>query len=194
MSEPIRLIVGLGNPGSSYEKTRHNVGQWFLSHLIQYYRAVLKLESSLQAEIAKINHPEFQGWLMMPTTYMNLSGTAVQAVASYYKIPSQAILVAHDELDFPPGVSKIKRDGGHGGHNGLRDIIQNLGAADFLRFRIGIGHPGSADQVHDYVLSKPSKADAAEIEASLIDLSAVLPAVIAGREAEAMKHLHTKGS
>ena len=194
MSQNLHLIVGLGNPGPDYEKTRHNVGQWFVSSLACQYRVDFKLESKLQGRLAKVNHPDFQGFLLLPTTFMNCSGESVQAVANYYKIPTESIIVAHDELDFPAGIARIKRDGGHGGHNGLRDIIQHLGAANFLRLRIGIGHPGSADKVHGYVLSAPSKADTQKIEQSLIDLLAVFKDVVSGREAEAMKNLHTKGS
>jgi peptidyl-tRNA hydrolase, PTH1 family len=193
-SNQIQLIVGLGNPGPDYEKTRHNVGQWFVSALAEHYRVDFKLESKLQARIAKVNHPEFQGFLMLPTTYMNCSGSPVQAVANYYKIVPSAIVVVHDELDFQAGIVKIKRDGGHGGHNGLRDIIQHLDNANFLRFRIGIGHPGSADKVSDYVLSSPSKLDREKIEHALMDLHAAWPLVALGREAEAIQRLHTQAS
>lgn len=190
--KPLHLVVGLGNPGPDYESTRHNVGQWLVTALAQAYGVDFKLESQLKARIAKVNRPDFQGFLVLPTTYMNCSGECVQAVASYYKIPIESIIVAHDELDFPAGVAKIKRDGGHGGHNGLRDIIQHLNGNHFLRLRIGIGHPGSADRVHGYVLSSPSKADEQKLRSAIQDLLTVLPDIFAGHESEAIKNLHTK--
>lgn len=156
----IKLIVGLGNPGTQYEKTRHNVGQWFVENLAQRENLTLKPEKSYKGLMATGIISNHKVMLLIPTTFMNLSGQSVQAVANFYKLEPEEILVVHDELDLEPGTARIKLEGGHGGHNGLKSIIQCLGnRKDFLRLRIGIGHPGSKDLVTSYVLGKPTLTD-----------------------------------
>ncbi|AUJ58560.1 aminoacyl-tRNA hydrolase [Coxiella endosymbiont of Amblyomma americanum] len=156
MRNEIKLIVGLGNPGDRYAKTRHNAGVWFIETLANQKQKLLYKESKLHyGFIGKWNHC----WLFKPSTYMNESGLAVASVARFYKLIPKKILIIHDELDFSVGDVRLKKNGGHGGHNGLRSIIQYLGTTDFYRLRIGIGHPKSKDQVISYVLSSPSKED-----------------------------------
>ena len=159
MAEPIRLIVGLGNPGPKYQQTRHNAGFWFLDALAQRYRADLRPEGKFQGDVARLQVGAHEVWLLRPNTFMNLSGQSIGAMARFYKINPDQILVCHDELDLPPGTVRLKTGGGHGGHNGLRDSIARLGTADFHRLRIGIGHPGRKELVHDYVLSNASAQD-----------------------------------
>lgn len=156
----IKLIVGLANPGAKYEDTRHNAGEWFINELARQYNVTLKEEAKYFGEVAKINTQQGEVRLLVPTTFMNLSGKSVGALANFYRINADEILIAHDELDLPPGVAKIKQGGGHGGHNGLKDIISALGNNNnFYRVRIGIGHPGHKDLVASYVLGKPSPTD-----------------------------------
>lgn len=156
----IKLIVGLANPGAKYEGTRHNAGEWLINELARLYNVTLKEEAKYFGKVAKINTPQGEVRLLVPTTFMNLSGKAVGALANFYRIQPEEILVAHDELDLPVGTVKIKQGGGHGGHNGLKDIVACLGNNNnFYRVRIGIGHPGSKDLVSGYVLGKPSPTD-----------------------------------
>ncbi|OOR99953.1 aminoacyl-tRNA hydrolase [Haemophilus paracuniculus] len=165
----IKLIVGLANPGAKYEGTRHNVGEWLINEIARQYNVSLKDEPKFFGKVAKINTAQGEVRLLVPTTFMNLSGKAVGALANFYRIKPEEILVAHDELDLPCGVAKIKQGGGHGGHNGLKDIIANLANSNnFYRVRIGIGHPGHKDLVAAYVLGKPSPADQTLID-SVID-------------------------
>ncbi|WP_301098292.1 aminoacyl-tRNA hydrolase [Otariodibacter sp.] len=164
----IKLIVGLANPGTKYEETRHNAGEWLINEITRQYSVSLKEESKYFGKVAKINSAQGEVRLLVPTTFMNLSGKAVGALANFYRIKPEEILVAHDELDLPPGVAKIKQGGGHGGHNGLKDIIANLGNnKNFYRIRIGIGHPGHKDLVASYVLGKPSPTDKSLIDAAV---------------------------
>lgn len=186
----IQLVVGLGNPGKEYEKTRHNVGAWFVDYLAQRHSATLKAEKKFFGSIAKINIAGKAVWLLVPSTYMNESGKAIAAIAKFYKIPTQAILVAHDELDFPVGQMRIKEGGGHGGHNGLRDTISKLGSADFMRLRIGIDHPGHRDQVTPYVLGVPSKGDHEMICRGIDDAAAVMDDLVDGEIDRAFRYLH----
>lgn len=155
----IQLIVGLGNPGPDYKNTRHNVGEWFVEALCQQFRLSLKTESKFHVQHTKWTFGGKDFHLLIPTTFMNHSGQAVGLFSKYYQIPPEAILVAHDELDFKAGEFRFKTDGGHAGHNGLRDIIHHLSSRAFHRIRFGIGHPGNKDEVADYVLSDPSKED-----------------------------------
>ena len=159
----IKLIVGLGNPGQQYEHTRHNVGVWYINALSAANSLTLKSESKLHARIAPLFAEQHKCLLAVPTTFMNLSGQTVQALMAYYKIKPNEILVAHDELDLDVGVIKFKLAGGHGGHNGLRDIIQKIGK-DFWRLRIGIGHPGHKDKVTSYVLGRVDQASESLIQ------------------------------
>ena len=154
-TKSIQLIVGLGNPGAQYEDTRHNAGFWFVEQLARAYGGSLQPEKKFFGYAARITIGGQDVRLLTPSTFMNRSGQAVNAIATFYKIPPQAILVAHDELDHPPGIGRLKQGGGHGGHNGLRDIISSLGNnKDFCRLRIGIGHPGNSKAVVNYVLKK----------------------------------------
>ena len=164
MSE-IKLIVGLGNPGDKYADTRHNAGEWLIERLARRFNISLNPESKFFGKTARtlVNGKEVR--LLVPTTFMNLSGKAVGALASFYRIKPEEILVIHDELDLPPGTAKLKQGGGHGGHNGLKDIVAQLGNNNnFYRLRIGIGHPGHRDLVAGYVLNKPSPSDRDALE------------------------------
>lgn len=168
----IKLIVGLANPGAKYEGTRHNAGEWFVNELARMYNTSLKEEAKYFGKVAKINTAQGEVRLLVPTTFMNLSGKAVGALANFYRIKPEEILVAHDELDLPPGVAKIKQGGGHGGHNGLKDIIASLGNNNnFYRVRIGIGHPGHKDLVAGYVLGKPAPQDQEKINSAVDEAS-----------------------
>ena len=164
MSE-IKLIVGLGNPGDKYTDTRHNAGEWLIERLARRFNVSLNPESKFFGKTARILVNGKEVRLLVPTTFMNLSGKAVGALASFYRIKPEEILVIHDELDLPPGTAKLKQGGGHGGHNGLKDIVAQLGNNNnFYRLRIGIGHPGHRDLVAGYVLNKPSPADRDALE------------------------------
>lgn len=168
----IKLIVGLANPGAKYEGTRHNAGEWLVNELAKMYNTSLKEEAKYFGKVTKINTAQGEVRLLVPTTFMNLSGKAVGALANFYRIKPEEILVAHDELDLPPGVAKIKQGGGHGGHNGLKDIIASLGNNNnFYRVRIGIGHPGHRDLVAGYVLGKPAPQDQEKIDAAVDEAS-----------------------
>lgn len=191
MQAEVALIVGLGNPGSNYEPTRHNAGWWLLDKLVQSYAGKFQPEAKFFGEVAKISVAGKACWLLKPTTFMNRSGQAVIALSSFYKIPPQNILVAHDELDLSPGVARLKQGGGHAGHNGLRSIMSSLGNGDFLRLRLGIGHPGSKDQVTDYVLHCPAQEDQALIDISIAEAAAVLPLLMDGDLQRAMHRLHS---
>jgi PTH1 family peptidyl-tRNA hydrolase len=186
----IRLIVGLGNPGKEHEGTRHNAGYRLVERFADAQGIALRKEAKYHGIAGR---DEGKGvWLLMPTTYMNLSGKSVGALAGFFKIAPAEILVAHDELDFLPGVVKMKLGGGVGGHNGLKDISAHLGSNDYWRLRIGIGHPGDRDVVADYVLSKPSPLDRAAIEETLDRALEILPLAIAGDVERAMHKLHSK--
>jgi PTH1 family peptidyl-tRNA hydrolase len=190
VSEPF-LIVGLGNPGSKYTETRHNAGFWFLEALLAASNGVVKPQGKLHSELIRLEVFGRTCILAMPTTFMNHSGQAVRAIMDYYQIPSGNLLVAYDELDLAPGTVRLKQGGGHGGHNGVRDIFRHVPDHDFLRLRIGIGHPGVKNQVTDYVLSRPPAAEELEIRHSIGSAIAVLPEVLANQLANAMKKLHT---
>ena len=176
----IQLIVGLGNPGDRYAQTRHNVGVWLVEALAAQAGATLSPQVKLHGQHAKIDVAGNPVHLLLPTTYMNDSGRAVRAIAQFYKIEPEAILVVHDELDLPCGNVRFKQGGGHGGHNGLRDIISNLNSREFYRLRIGIDHPGHKDQVTDYVLHAPSKAQHADIDAAIDRAIGYIPEIITG--------------
>ena len=188
----IKLIVGLGNPGPEYADTRHNVGAWLIQQIADQNNQALKLESKFHGLAAKTNLSQHSVQLLIPTTYMNHSGRSVAALCNFYKYQADEILVVHDELDLPAGIAKFKTGGGHGGHNGLRDIIQQLGnQKNFHRLRIGIGHPGSAAKVTGFVLGKPPKQDKENIDASLAAAMDALPLMIAGDMQKAMNQLHS---
>ncbi|MFT5659079.1 MAG: PTH1 family peptidyl-tRNA hydrolase [Gammaproteobacteria bacterium] len=187
----IRLIVGLGNPGADYSDTRHNAGFWFVDSLAKQLSVSFRFDKRFNAAEAKVNSNSKDIILLKPQTFMNRSGQSVGAMARYYKLQPAQILVAHDELDLDTGDNRLKQGGGHGGHNGLRDIINHLGEKDFFRLRIGIGHPGDRNQVVNYVLHKPSIADQTEIEAANQRSLDVMPQVFEGRLDKAMQALHT---
>lgn len=188
----VQLIVGLGNPGREYEDTRHNAGFWFVDEVARQQGASFKPEKKFHGESARCRIDGEEIWLLKPQTYMNLSGQSVQALANFYKISLESILVVHDELDLDAGVARLKEGGGHGGHNGLRDIIQKMGGNKFLRLRIGIGHPGDKSRVTGHVLNKVSQDDRIDIERAIDNAIRELPMVIAGDLAKAMNHLHSK--
>jgi len=185
-SKGVTLIVGLGNPGAQYARTRHNVGFWLVERL-----GSMKPESRFQAEIGTATIAGERVVLMKPQTFMNRSGAAVGAYAHYYKIAPAQVLVVHDELDLAPGVVRLKQGGGHGGHNGLRDISAQIGA-DYKRLRIGIGHPGSAEQVTNHVLSNPSPDDRISIEQAIDRALERLADVVGGRFDQAMNDLNRR--
>ncbi len=187
----VSLIVGLGNPGSEYEKTRHNAGFWFLDELARQQNVSFKPEKKFHGEVARYKHDGEDVWLLKPMTYMNLSGQAVQALAHFYKINLDEILVVHDELDLSVDTARLKKGGGHGGHNGLRDIASKMGGNNFLRLRIGIGHPGDKSKVTNHVLKKASTDDQISIERNIERALNVLPLVIEGEVQKAMNELHT---
>ena len=190
-AQAIRLIVGLGNPGAKYTQTRHNAGFWFVDGLASHFQGQFRLEQKFSAEVARVNILGSGAWLSKPITFMNRSGLAVRQIADFYKIPSDQILVAHDEIDLPPGVAKFKRGGGHGGHNGLRDITSHFGK-DFWRLRIGVGHPGHKNDVVDYVLGRASKADEVLIYDSIEAAVSVADLVALGELEKAMNQLHSR--
>lgn len=192
MSTVVQLIAGLGNPGSKYEATRHNVGFWFVDQLARSKGASFHQEKKFHGDACSLTLDGNNVWLLKPMTYMNNSGQAVRALAQFYKIPAEAILVVHDELDIPPGALRLKQDGGHGGHNGLRDIISQLGSKAFQRLRVGIGHPGSSRDVVNYVLSRPGGNEQSEIEQALQDAMHYLPMIVGGEAQKAMNHLHSR--
>ena len=191
----LKLIVGLGNPGVEYGDTRHNAGTWFVEALARSQGLSLRSTTKfhgLSGSLESATHPYH---LLIPTTYMNHSGTAVAAMARFYKINATEILVVHDELDFPTGQIRLKIGGGHGGHNGVRDIISHLGSADFVRLRIGIGHPrdrygDNKNQVLSYVLGRPDAKEREQIETAIVQGLTVLDDLIQGRFEQAMRYLH----
>jgi len=182
-----QLVVGLGNPGPRYAETRHNAGFWFADRLAGRLGGRFALESRFHGEIARTDGG---CWIMRPATFMNDSGRAVQRFIAYYNIPVEHVLVVHDEVDFPAGVARLKQGGGHGGHNGLRDVIACTGP-DFMRLRLGVGHPGNKDEVVPYVLSRPTAGDRALIDQAIDRSLEVMPLVLAGDFAKAMQALHT---
>jgi PTH1 family peptidyl-tRNA hydrolase len=179
----IRLIVGLGNPGPEYEQTRHNAGFWWVDAVARELKVHLVAEKGYFGNVAV--------WLLEPMTYMNRSGQSVAALARFFKIAPEEVLVVHDELDLAPGECKLKKGGGHAGHNGLRDIHAQLGSADYWRLRIGIGHPGDKSEVANWVLKKPAPDQRDAIEASLTRCLLALPDLLAGRMNEATARIHT---
>ena len=191
LTADIRLIVGLGNPGADYVDTRHNARFWLVDLLASELGLGFRFEKRYNAEECKFKAEGKDIYLLKPQAFMNRSGQAVASLARYYKITPEQILVLHDELDLPAGTNRIKQAGGHGGHNGLRDIVNHLGSRDFFRIRVGIGHPGDSNEVINYVLHKPSVADLNAIEAANRDTLAAMPLVIEGRIDKAMQALHT---
>jgi peptidyl-tRNA hydrolase, PTH1 family len=189
--EPLKLIVGLGNPGTEYARTRHNAGFQFVDELAQRHGATFRSEPRHRAELARARVADTELWLLKPMSYMNHSGDPVRSVASFYKVPLESLLVAYDELDFPPGVVRLKRGGGAAGHNGMRDVIAQLGDG-FWRLRFGIGHPGERAQVLDYVLGRASASDSAQIRDALDAAADIVPLMISDGAQIAMNRLHSR--
>ena len=188
----IQLVVGLGNPGSEYEATRHNAGFWFVEAVANRLGITLKPERGYSGCIARANLPTGPVWLLEPMTFMNLSGRSVAAVARFFKIPPERILVAHDELDVLPGHAKMKFGGSHAGHNGLKDIQAQLGTADFWRLRLGIGHPGVKAEVADYVLRKPPASERECVDKAIEQSLGALDLILSGDMAQASMKIHAK--
>jgi PTH1 family peptidyl-tRNA hydrolase len=186
----IKLIAGLGNPGPEYEHTRHNAGFWWVDEAARLLKVSLQMERSHFGLVARANVGGQSVWLVEPQTFMNLSGKSVGSLARFYKIAPEEVLVVHDELDLPPGEAKLKKGGGHAGHNGLRDIHAQIGA-DYWRLRIGIGHPGNKNEVANWVLKKPSADDRIAIEQALDRSLKALPQLIAGEMDKATALIHT---
>jgi len=192
LSTPIQLIVGLGNPGAEYAGTRHNAGAMFVEELARRYQRSLKPEAKFFGLTARIMLQGQELRLLIPTTFMNLSGKAVAPLCKFFKIPPEGILVVHDELDLEPGTARLKTGGGHGGHNGLRDIISALGNRnEFHRLRIGIGHPGDRTKVTNYVLTRAPQDEQNLIEQSIDEAIRVLPDTLGGHFEKAMNRLHS---
>jgi len=193
----IQLLVGLGNPGAEYEATRHNAGYWWMDQICAETSSRLAVEAKFLGLVGRLKAAGHEAWLLKPTTFMNASGRSVAALARFYKIPPEAILVVHDELDLAPGTVKMKLGGGHGGHNGLKDIAAQLGSKDFWRLRLGIGHPGAGlsnkgDAVINYELHPPLRDEASLIEQAIDESTTLLPMLLEGRFEDAMLKLHTK--
>ncbi len=188
----VQLIVGLGNPGPEYDQTRHNAGALFVERLADREKVSLSLDKKYFGLVGKFSHQGRDVRLLIPTTYMNRSGQAVAALARFFRIEPEAILVAHDELDLPPGTARLKKGGGHGGHNDLRDIIAQLGNRnDFHRLRLGIGHPGHASLVSNFVLSRAPRSEQELLDASIDRAFEVLPEILSGDWTKAMQRLHS---
>jgi PTH1 family peptidyl-tRNA hydrolase len=188
---PIQLVVGLGNPGEKYTKTRHNAGFWFLDQLAYRHQASFRQDSKFKGGVASFDYQGNKIWLLKPSTFMNLSGESLAPLAKYYQIDPKHTLVVHDELDLPPGTSRFKLGGGHGGHNGLRDIFKHY-AKDFWRLRVGVGHPGHKDQVLSFVLNSASKQEQQLIDQSLDIAIEAMQDAYAGDMEAAMRLLHNK--
>jgi PTH1 family peptidyl-tRNA hydrolase len=189
--EPLKLIVGLGNPGTEYARTRHNAGFHFVDELARRHGASFRSEPRHRAELARARIAGYELWLLKPMSYMNHSGDPVRSLASFYKVPVEAVLVAYDDLDFPPGVVRLKQGGGAAGHNGMRDVIAQLGDA-FWRLRIGIGHPGDRSAVLDYVLGRAPAEQAQLIGEALLAGADIVPLLLTEGAQIAMNHLHSR--
>ena len=191
MSKPIRIIAGLGNPEEKYERTLHNAGFWFVDALARKYGGDFRHEKKFDAEYCRINLHGEDVWLVKPQSYMNQSGGPIRGILDYYRLRLSELLVAHDEIDLPPGTTRLKEGGGHGGHNGLRDIIRHCGA-EFLRLRLGVGHPGEKHKVTNYVLKRGSGDTEIAVERDIDAAIDVMPLLVDGDVPAAMKQLHTK--
>ena len=190
-SPAIKIIAGLGTPGREYEQTRHNAGFWLVEELARRHGGAWRMEPRFNAAMTRTRISGEEVWLVKPMAFMNLSGGVTAAVANFYKIPASSVLVAHDELDLPPGAVRLKQGGGSGGHNGLKDLIAQLGE-DFWRLRLGIGHPGSRDLVTQFVLSRASSAEQQLLDDGIRAAADVVPQVFEQGAQAAMQKLHTK--
>lgn len=191
MSSHLKIIAGLGNPEKRYQRTLHNAGFWFVDEVARREGAGFRYEKRFDAEVCKVQIAGAELWLLKPQSYMNLSGGPVRGMLDYYRLDVAGLLVAHDEIDLPPGTTRLKQGGGHGGHNGLRDLIRHCGA-DFMRLRLGVGHPGDKEQVTAYVLQRGSAAVEAALEQNIAEAADTLPVLIEAGLNAAMKQLHTK--
>lgn len=187
----IACIIGLSNPGAEYADTRHNAGAWFVQRACESHHVTLKLDAKRYAQVGRLQSADEECRFAIPTGYMNESGKAVRALSQFYKFSSPALLIAHDDIDLAPGDIRLKLDGGHGGHNGLRDIFSHLGTKAFYRLRIGVGHPGHKDDVVNYVLKRPSRDDQQVINEAIEKAITVLPDILAGKIDKATRKLHT---
>jgi peptidyl-tRNA hydrolase, PTH1 family len=192
MAAAIQLVVGLGNPGADYVMTRHNVGWWFVDALARAHGGSFSHERKFGGDVCRISIGGHDVRLLKPTTFMNRSGQSVKALAAYLKVPTEAILVAHDDLDLPYGTVRFKRGGGAGGHNGLKDVTAHMGE-DYARLRFGIAHPAGSRDVIDYVLERASAAEESAIMESIGAAVAALPDLLEGRDEKAMQALHSRG-
>jgi peptidyl-tRNA hydrolase, PTH1 family len=188
----LKLIVGLGNPGVQYLRTRHNAGWWLVDALLTQQQASWRHEPQQQADLARVRIEELELWLAKPMTFMNRSGAAVSAIARFYRITPQEILVVHDDIDLPPGTARFKQGGGHGGHNGVRDVMAHIGG-EFWRARLGVGHPGARDLVLDAVLDRPTALEQALIDQAIQRTLQALPELLRGNAQRAMNRLHSDG-
>ena len=186
----LKLIAGLGNPGTQYARTRHNAGWWFVDALLAQQRGAWRHDAQQHADLARVRIDDAELWLAKPTSFMNRSGGPVSALARFYRITPQEILIVHDDIDLPPGVARLKQGGGHGGHNGVRDVIAHLGA-EFWRLRLGVGHPGSRDLVLDAVLDRPTGAEQQQIDDAMQRALAVVPELLSAGAQKAMHRLHS---
>jgi len=191
MSSHVSIVAGLGNPEERYARTLHNAGFWIVDEIARRWNGQFKYEKRFDADIGKVSVGANEIWLLKPQSYMNLSGGPVRAMLDYYRLPVEELLIAHDEIDLPPGTVRLKRSGGHGGHNGLRDVIRHCGK-EFMRLRVGVGHPGQKDQVTAYVLKRASSDVDAILQRSVDEAADVIPVLIDRGLDEAMKALHTK--
>jgi peptidyl-tRNA hydrolase, PTH1 family len=187
----LSIIAGLGNPEDKYERTLHNAGFWFVDAVARKYGGDFRYEKKFDAECCKVSISGSDIWLVKPQSYMNLSGGPVRAALDYYRLSARHLLVAHDEIDLPPGTVRLKQGGGHGGHNGIRDVMQHCGK-DFMRLRIGVGHPGEKDKVTGYVLKRPAMSIASAVEKNVDEALDVTPLLIEDGLNAAMKALHTQ--
>jgi PTH1 family peptidyl-tRNA hydrolase len=193
MASHLTIIAGLGNPEDRYARTLHNAGFWFVDELARQAGTQFRYEKRFDAEICKIDVSGSELWLIKPQSYMNLSGGPLRGMLDYYRLSAKDMLVAHDEIDLPPGTVRLKTGGGHGGHNGLRDVIQHCGK-DFMRLRLGVGHPGQKEQVTDYVLKRASGDVEAAILKNIDEASDVMPLLVKDGLNAAMKKLHTQAT
>lgn len=190
---PLKLIVGLGNPGREYARTRHNAGWWFVDELATRSHGSWRSEARQHTELARVDIAGTELWLLKPMAFMNRSGVPVAAVANFYRIEPGEILVVHDDIDLPPGIARLKQGGGHGGHNGLRDVIAHIGA-DFWRLRLGVGHPGSKDLVLDAVLDRPTQAEQQAIDEAVSRALEIVPELLRSGAQKAMLSLHSRNA
>lgn len=191
MNTHLSIVAGLGNPDERYERTLHNAGFWFADAVAATDRGQFQYEKKLDAEVCRISLAEGELWVVKPQSYMNLSGGPIRAFLDYYRLQPDKLLVAHDEIDLPPGVARLKKGGGHGGHNGVRDTIRHCGN-DFMRLRLGVGHPGTKDKVTGYVLKQGASEVEDSVRGAIAQALEVLPLLAESGLAIAMNRLHTK--